>query len=196
MIESISNEAREVLDFWFGAPGSPEHGTKREAWFKKSPEFDASIREHFMSLWELARGGALTHWDAQPRSLLAYIVLCDQFPRNMFREDGRAYATDPHALAAARRMVARHWDMAVTPVERVFIYLPYEHAENSVDQGESIVLFRALNSDASPNGQLDYALRHQAVVRRFGRFPHRNAMLGRASTSAEIEFLKTPAAPY
>lgn len=196
MNDSIPAEAQAVLDFWFSAPGTPEHGTKREAWFKKSAEFDASIRERFMPLWELARGGALTHWDAHPRALLAYIVLCDQFPRNMFREDGRAYATDPHALAAAKRMVARYWDHAVTPIERTFIYLPYEHAENVVDQGESIVLFRAMNADASPNSQLDYALRHQAVVRRFGRFPHRNAMIGRASTPEEIEFLKTPAAPF
>jgi uncharacterized protein (DUF924 family) len=188
--------ASEVLDFWFGAPGSVTHGKARMEWFKKSPAFDEMIRSRFAPLHEQATDGQLAHWregtNASPLTLLALIIVCDQFPRNMFRDSPRAFATDAMALDAARQMRARGWDTRLSMVERQFCYLPFEHAEDLDAQRTCLMLFGELgNADL-----LHWAQKHYDIIERFGRFPHRNAVLGRASTAAEAEFLKQPGSGF
>ena len=175
----------EVLDFWFGAPGSRERGRPRKAWFKKSEPFDAEIRRRFLVTWEQAARGELERWQATPLASLALAVTLDQFPRNMFRGTARAFASDSPALAAAMGTIARGFDRLLSPLERLFIYMPFEHAEDLAAQRRSIALFHAL----APV-DMKYAKRHYEIIARFGRFPHRNAILGRQSTAEEIAFLK------
>jgi len=191
-----SQSPHAVLDFWFGAPGSPERGRPRDVWFKQSDEFDREVRDRFADLYERAAAGGLADWDGAPQSLLALIVVLDQFPRNMFRNDPRAFATDATALAAAGRMVARGWDRELAPIERSFAYLPYEHAENLDMQERALELFGRLADDAGLTDSLEWARKHHAVIARFGRFPHRNAVLVRRSTPAEIDFLALPGSAF
>jgi uncharacterized protein (DUF924 family) len=189
---------RAVLDFWFGAPGSPEHGKPRAEWFRKDPAFDASIRDRFGPLVERALRGELADWAASPEGALAEILLLDQFTRNIFRDTPRAFAGDPRALAAARAAVGQRVDEALPAFQRGFVYLPFEHAESMAAQDESVRLFARLAEDG-PDGSssmLDYAHRHRAVVERFGRFPHRNAVLGRASTAEEEAYLREPGSGF
>jgi uncharacterized protein (DUF924 family) len=185
-----------VLEFWFGVPGSPEHGKPRDVWFKKSDAFDAAVRERFLPLYETAASDGLSTWEATPQSLLALIIALDQFPRNMFRDNARAYATDAAALAASERMVARGRNLELGPLERWFAYLPYEHAENLVLQRRSLELFGRLAADAGLDEPLAWARKHHDVIYRFGRFPQRNAPLGRESTREEIEFLGQPGSAF
>lgn len=187
---------QDVLDFWFGAPGSPERGTPRAQWFKKSDEFDRQVRERFLPIYELAAGGGLVTWNDEPHALLALIIVCDQFPRNMFRNDPRAFATDAQALAAAQRMVECGWDMQFAPIERQFAYLPFEHAEDIAMQQRSLELFERVTEDPALADIPVWARKHYDVIARFGRFPHRNAILGRASTPEEIEFLQQPGSSF
>ena len=181
----------EVLDFWFGAPGSPERGRPRKMWCRKSEAFDAEVRHRFLSLWERAAGGGLESWGATPLASLALLVVLDQFPRNMFRGAARAFSTDSLALARATSVVERAFDRLLSPVERTFVYLPFEHAEDLAAQRRSLELFGARDP-----GNLEWARRHHEIVARFGRFPHRNAILGRESTAEEIEFLKQPGSSF
>jgi uncharacterized protein (DUF924 family) len=171
----------EVLDFWFGR--------ERKAWFAKDAQFDAEIRSRFLPLYEQAAAGGLAGWREEPRSCLALVIVLDQFARNMFRGTARAFAADALALEAARTIVDRGWDKALTPDERTFAYLPFEHSESLEDQERSLRLF-----EGSEN--FEWARKHYEVVRRFGRFPHRNATLGRESTPEEIEFLKQPGSGF
>ena len=194
--ECIVPEAQQVLDFWFGAPGSPQAGQRRPEWFRKSDAFDASIRDRFLGTYEQAATGRLAHWSAAARPLLALIVVLDQFPRNMFRGSPRSFATDNAALAAAERMVGCGWDLELAPLERSFAYLPFEHAENRAAQKRSMHLFGALAREAAYADLLEWARKHHVIIERFGRFPHRNAMLGRASTPEEIEFLNQPGSSF
>jgi uncharacterized protein (DUF924 family) len=175
--------AGEVLWFWFD-----EHP---KDWFVKNPGFDAELRKRFLSLHEDAAAGRLAHWADAPRSCLALVILLDQFPRNMFRGEARAFATDAQARAAARVILERGWDGAMTQAERLFAYLPFEHSESLEDQNLSCALMK----DFDPE-QLRYAVRHREIIERFGRFPHRNGILGRESTPAEIEFLKLPGSGF
>jgi uncharacterized protein (DUF924 family) len=175
--------AQSVLDFWFR--GNEE----RKEWFQKDPVFDAEIRARFLPLYEEAARGALAAWKHSPRECLALIILLDQFPRNMFRGDARTYATDALARAAARHAVAAGYDRSLSEIERTFVYLPFEHSENLADQERALELFRG-------NPNYEWARKHWEIVRRFGRFPHRNAVLGRQSTPAEIEFLKQPGSGF
>jgi uncharacterized protein (DUF924 family) len=189
--------AQAVLDFWFAAPGEPERGAVRDLWFRKSDETDRQIAARFGPLIEQALRGELEAWAAEPPGALAQIVLLDQFTRNSFRDTSRAFAGDKRALAAAMAMVGSRQDEALLPVQRMFVYLPFEHAEGIVMQEESLRLFTRLVSDAPElQNLLDYAQRHHDVVQRFGRFPHRNAILGRQSTTDEIEFLKQPGSRF
>ena len=181
----------EVLDFWFGAPDSPERGRPRKAWFRKSEIFDAEIRRRFLATWERAARGELERWQETPLASLALVVVLDQFPRNMFRGTARAFSSDPPALAAARSMIERGFDRLLAPVERQFAYLPFEHAEDLAAQRHALALFQALDRDL-----LDYARRHYEIIARFGRFPHRNAVLGRESTAEETEFLGQPGSAF
>ncbi len=194
---AIPADAQAVLDHWFGAPDSPEHGSMRELWFRKSEATDRDIAQRFGPLIERALRGELNDWSAQPHSALAQIVLLDQFTRNTLRDTPRAFAGDARALAAATAMVGARQDEALLPVQRAFVYLPFEHAEGMAMQDESVRLFTRLALDAPQmQGMLTYAHRHREVVLRFGRFPHRNAILGRQSTSEEIAFLREPGSSF
>ena len=186
----------EVLEFWFGAPDSPEFGRPRAAWFVKSAAFDALIRDRFLAAHEAAAAGALDAWSSRPLAALALAIVLDQFPRNMFRGTPRAFAADARALALARDAVGRGFDEVLLPVQRWFVYLPFEHAEDLAMQRESLRLFERLATDAAGAGTLTYAMRHYAVIERFGRFPHRNPILGRASTPEESAFLALPGSSF
>jgi len=154
-------------------------------WFTKSEPFDAEVRRRFLPLWEKASRGELDRWRSAPLASLALIVVLDQFPRNMFRGTPRAFSSDPMAIAAARSALERSFDRLLSPHERTFMYLPFEHAEDLAAQRRSLALFEALD----PN-DMEYARRHYEIIARFGRFPHRNAVLGRESTAEEVTFLK------
>ena len=171
----------EVLKFWFERD--------RKAWFDKNPVFDAQIRLRFLPHYELGAAGMLADWKQAPASCLALVVLLDQFPRNMFRASARAFAADPLARDAARTILERGWDQAMTTDERTFAYLPFEHSEALADQELSLKLFEG-------NANFEWARKHWEIIRRFGRFPHRNAALGRASTTEEIEFLSQPGSSF
>lgn len=187
----------EVLDFWFGAPGSPQRGQPREAWFRKDRAFDAAIAARFGASVEAALADGLRAWLAEPNGTLARIVLLDQFTRNIFRGSAQAFAGDALALEAARALVDGGSDLGFDPVQRAFVYLPFEHAEDLALQDESVRRFGALSEAAPALGDmLDYALRHRDVIRRFGRFPHRNAALARVSTPAEIAYLAEPGSGF
>lgn len=180
---SLDPRADDVLEFWF-------HGDEsRMAWFRKDPAFDAEIRQRFLDLWMQAHDGGLEAWRAAPEPALAYIVVCDQFPRNMFRGEARAFATDAKALAAARDFVGRGWHAGLPGVRQLFVYLPFEHSEEIADQKRSLELFAG-------HSNYDYAVKHWEIIRRFGRFPHRNAALGRATTPEEAAFLDQPGSSF
>lgn len=185
----------DVLGFWFAdGPDTP-----RMAWFKRDDAFDAAIGSGFGAAVAPARQGEFDAWAATPRGALALLVLLDQFPRNLHRGSAEAFASDPHARHVARTLLATRGDMALTPTERVFAYLPFEHSEAMADQDLSVALFEGLRDTpdkARAEGAIDYAWRHRAVIRRFGRFPHRNAALGRENTPAEAAYLATPGAGF
>jgi uncharacterized protein (DUF924 family) len=195
--QPIDARAQQVLDFWFGAPGEPHHGQPRAEWFRKDPAFDAAIRARFGALIDAALAGGLDGWADPPPAAVARIVVLDQFPRNAFRDSARMFAGDARALAAARALVASGADRALPGVMRQFVYLPFEHAETLADQHESMRLFEQLARDEPAlAGLTDWARRHLDIVARFGRFPHRNALLGRASTAEEVEFLRQPGSGF
>ena len=179
----------DILGFWFEG----DRHSFRERWFKRDDAFDAAIRDRFGAAVAPGTAGAFDAWAATPQGALALCILLDQFPRNLFRGTAQAFAADPHARAIARTAVLRdRHDLALTPTERIFLYLPFEHSEAMADQDLSVALFEGLRDDprhAAPGGTIDYAWRHRAVIARFGRFPHRNAALGRASTPEEAAWL-------
>jgi uncharacterized protein (DUF924 family) len=190
----------EILRFWFGDPADPngEYGQQRKVWFKKDPAFDDAIRQRFLEDVDRAMAGELDVWRQQPRSCLALVLLLDQFPRNLFRGDTHCFEGDRAALDIAYYALDRGYDQQVLPVERMFFYLPLEHSENLTDQERSVELTRSLHA-ADPEkfeSTLDYALRHRDVIQRFGRFPHRNEVLGRDTTPEEAEFLQQPGSRF
>jgi uncharacterized protein (DUF924 family) len=182
--------AKAVLDFWFGAPPF----VSRPEWFRKDPAFDETIRGRFGALVDAAIDGRLG-WGREDR--LAEILLLDQFPRNLFRGQARAFAGDARARALALALIDEGADAALHLLQRWFVYLPLEHAEDLGLQDRCVALCAALAA-ASPEmaSMLDYAERHRDVIRRFGRFPHRNAALGRASTPDEVAYLATPGSGF
>jgi uncharacterized protein (DUF924 family) len=181
----------EILDFWFGHPHDPDYGKERQLWFKKDPEFDQEIKTRFLEPYTQAAAGELDHWQTTPAGCLALILLLDQFPRNMFRGQPQAFATDDQALAIAEHAVNQGFDQQLLPVQRWFIYLPFEHSENLADQQQALDLFSTLRDDPQSESTINYAQRHFEVIQRFGRFPHRNAILGRVNTPEEEAFLQT-----
>jgi uncharacterized protein (DUF924 family) len=192
-----AREPAEVLEFWFGPPERADIEELTSRWFRKDPAFDREIASRFGGLIERALTGELHDWAWQPGPALARILLLDQFTRNAFRDTPKAFAGDALALAAARQMVAQAQDMALPPLRRVFVYLPLEHAEDLAAQQEALRLFARLAEEVPAlAGYADYARRHHEIVERFGRFPHRNAILGRASTPEEAEFLKQPGSGF
>jgi uncharacterized protein (DUF924 family) len=184
--------SRELLDFWFGPP---PHATRAE-WFRKDPAFDATIRARFGSAIEAALAGASPPMDGDVFDALAHVVMLDQFTRNAFRDTARAFAGDALALATAIAIVDSGGDALLDRFERLFVYLPFEHAEDLAMQQRSLALFGRLADDIGDSDQLVWAEKHAAIVRRFGRYPHRNAILGRASTPEEIAFLEQPGSRF
>ncbi len=188
--------AAALLAFWFGAPGTPEHDARRAIWFKADAAFDAALGAEFGEDRRRAAAGQCDHWCGERDSALALVLLLDQLPRNLYRGQAGAFATDAQARAAARQALARGFDQAVPPVRRGFFYLPFEHSEASADQDVALALFAAMPRGPHYESQLDYARRHHAIIARFGRFPHRNRALGRVTTAEEAEFLKQPGSSF
>lgn len=187
----------EVLDFWFLTPDQPGYGKPRAEWFRKEVVFDDEIRRRFGDVIAVALSGGLKDWCATPEGSLAYILVLDQFTRNVFRNRAEAFAGDTLGLSAAVMALDRGFDKALPPIRRWFVYMPLEHAEDLAMQDRCVAQFSSLaEEEATFRDALDYAVRHRDIVARFGRFPHRNALLGRVSTSEEIEFLKQPGSRF
>ena len=174
---------KEVLAFWF---------SHRDRWWRSSADFDEEIRQRFESLHTEILNGEHEDWRETPAGAFAYVVVLDQFSRNMFRGDARAYGSDHRALAASREALARGDDGALSRDERTFLYMPLMHSEEVTDQERGVALFRA-NGEGKGLRAIE---RHRDVIRRFGRFPHRNALLGRPSTAEELAFLKEPGSSF
>ena len=190
-------QAQAVLDFWFLAPDNPGHGQSRAEWFRKDDAFDAQIRERFGALIDIAIDGGLRDWAATPRGALAQILLLDQFTRNVYRGTPRAFAGDAQALELAIALTQDGQDQQLEPTLRAFVYMPFEHAEDLAMQARAVELFQLLTQSREGfESMLDYAQRHQEVIARFGRFPHRNAILGRDSTPEEAAFLLQPGSSF
>ena len=185
----------EVLAFWFSDAARPR-------WFKKDPAFDDELRRRFAATVASATAGGLGAWEAEPESCLALVILLDQFPRNLHRDTARAFAADATARAVAAGAIERGFDRRTPPERRFFFYLPFEHSEDPADQRRSVALFRRLAEEATGTAadaareRLDYAIRHQRIIERFGRFPHRNRVLGRETTAEETAFLAEPGSSF
>lgn len=184
--------ASEILVFWFGTDRLGEEVAFREEWFRQDAAFDAAIAERFADPTAAAIAGRFQAMAADAEGTLALTLLLDQFPRNLYRGDGRAFAGDTRARAVAGHALARRFDTAMGQRQRVFLYLPFEHSESLADQERSVALFAALGDARA----LDYAERHRDVIARFGRFPHRNTALGRTDTAEEAAFLLTPGSSF
>jgi uncharacterized protein (DUF924 family) len=183
----VSPRARAILDFWFGeTPDAP-----RRVWFERNSTFDHACGA-FAEDQARASAGAYDDWAATPEGALALVLLLDQFPRNLFRGSARVYSSDAKARATAKRALAAGQDVRLPPVQRLFLYMPLEHSEDLADQDESCRRFAALADHPDHAELVRYAERHREIVERFGRFPHRNAALGRESTPEEEAFLEEP----
>ncbi len=200
----MADQPERVLAFWFGAPGSATEiaGRQNKLWFGKSPANDQAVVDHFSATLAAATAGQLDHWANGPRGRLALVIVLDQFPHHIHRDQPQAFATDPQSLALSLAALESGEDRKLAPIERVFLYLPLEHAESLDLQERSVSLYEQLTLEAAADecalfdGFLDYARKHRDVVARFGRFPHRNEILGRPSTPEELEFLKQPGSRF
>ncbi len=189
-------QAHRVIAFWFDGPGGAARGQVRGEWFGKDPAFDEEIRGSFGALIEHALAGGCDHWGDEAGTAPALVVLLDQLTRNAFRDTPRMFAGDAKALAVARRIVAAGWDHSYDSLRRWFCYMPFEHSESLDDQRESLRLFGQLRNDPLAGGAWQWAVSHHDVIERFGRFPHRNAILRRPSTPAEEAFLREPGSRF
>lgn len=177
---------RDIIDFWFLPLGHPDHGKPRDIWWRSTPEFDAETIERFGAAIERAIAGELDAWKDSPEGALALILLCDQFPRNCFRKTARAFSGDAKAIEISRHAVARFYP-SVFPVDiRLFFYMPFGHSEQLADQQFACAFFETIGGEDNLKSAAD----HRDVVARFGRFPHRNEVLGRTTTAEELEYLK------
>jgi len=192
MTKAERAEASALIDFWFGRPDSPERFKPREIWFKTDPDFDEALRLRFQPLQQRAAQGACAEWMHEAEPCLALVLLLDQLPRNLYRGLPQAFASDALAREVARAALAQGFDLSLPVICRQFICLPFEHSEDLADQEKSVALFEALARDPIMAKGDDYARRHYAIIARFGRFPHRNHILGRVSSAEEEEFLKGP----
>lgn len=183
----LDPRAQQVLDYWFGPRES--WGRFRPQWFGGGPEVDAEIASRFAAVHAQACAGACDDWQDAPLGALALVVVLDQFSRNLGRGTAAAFAADEAARVVADAAIARGFDEALVPLHRWFLYLPFEHAEDLAAQQRAVALFRALPDHEGKANGVDYAVRHHDVIARFGRFPHRNAILGRASTPEETRWL-------
>jgi uncharacterized protein (DUF924 family) len=178
----------DVLKFWFGLP--------EEQWWSGAPELDGEIRDRFLELWEEKRQLPADFFLDDPLTAIAGVILFDQFPRNMFRGDAEQFSTDTLALPIAKGAVNRKLDEKLSKPERKFLYMPFEHSEALADQDRAVELMRSLEAFEATRGVADWAEKHRTIIRRFGRFPHRNAALGRPSTAAEAAFLQEPGSGF
>jgi len=192
----MSMLANTILDFWFAPPGSNEYGNAREVWFKKDWAFDLEITARFADPVAAALAGAYGEWCLTAPGALARVLLLDQFTRNMYRDTPRAFAGDARALATAEDAVARGLDRTLAPYGRWFLYMPFEHSEDAPAQRRSLELFGALAQEMGQTDPLSWAEKHAEIIFRFGRFPHRNEILGRASTPEETAFLVQPGSRF
>lgn len=183
----MRDNKQEVIVFWF-------EETQPAQWFQKNPDFDSLVRARFFDVYEQARGGKLSDWGSDPDGALALCLVLDQFPRNMFRASAQAYATDDKALVVAKQAIHRGFDQLMAPLRRRFLYLPFEHSEKLSDQKRSVDLFASMQKD-DPLGY-EYAMRHYVVIEKYGRFPHRNAVLARENTPEEVEYLSQPGSGF
>lgn len=184
-MSEVHEAARDVLRFWF-------EETPAEQRFAKDDAFDAAIRARFGDLLDRLTQTRAKGWEERPETLLAAVIVLDQFSRNLFRADARAFEADPVARELARLAMRQHWDGGMTTDERAFLYLPLEHSENLADQADSVAAYTTLGDPL----YLSFARDHRDVIERFGRFPARNAALGRTSTTEEAEFLSQPGAGW
>lgn len=195
---SPNPEIQKVLDFWFGG----EADAQIQRWFSSNPEFDQAIRSELGSLHAQACQGSLGDWERTPEGSLAILILLDQCSRNLFRGSGQAFAWDAQALALAKALCTSGGDQALPALARLFVYLPFEHSEALEDQDLAISLLQKLQTQAPAGLEaamasfVNYAFQHREVIARFGRFPHRNARLNRASTPEELEFLSQPGSAF
>ncbi|MCU6435417.1 DUF924 domain-containing protein [Undibacterium sp. Jales W-56] len=193
-----------IKAFWFGdqADDAITAATQAKLWWSKNADLDQLITQRFAGVTEQVASGALDSWKSTPDGCLSLILLCDQFPRNMYRGTPRAFAYDALARSLCRDGLASGYDRQLRLIERVFFYLPLEHSESMEDQDRAVALFTSLSAVATEqqqslfDGYLKYAIRHREVIARFGRFPHRNQILGRASTPEEILFLSEPGSSF
>jgi uncharacterized protein (DUF924 family) len=201
----LAPQAREVLECWFGAPDEPGFGEPRKRWFSRDTAFDAMLRERFGALIDAANDTpsdltsdtSLDRWQHTPLGALALVIVLDQFSRNCHRNTARAFAADQKALRIAQHMVASGADRLLpTAHHRAFAYLPFEHDETLASQRESLRLFKQLEAEPGGESYYRFAVRHAEIIQRFGRFPHRNAVLGRPSSAEESAFLRTPGSAF
>lgn len=193
-----------IIEFWFGSNPNDSAVAKEKSplWWSKSPQADDEVRRRFENLVTKAAAGELSDWQTTPQGRLALILLTDQFPRNIYRDTPKAFAYDPKALAECLDGIARGLDLKLRPIERVFFYLPLEHSESLEHQQQSVKQFRELVNGVGADQKdvfaeyLDFAVRHRNIIERFGRFPHRNKILGRESTAEEAAFLAEPGSSF
>ncbi|NET11176.1 MAG: DUF924 domain-containing protein [Merismopedia sp. SIO2A8] len=195
----LPSDLDAILTFWFcGVDGQvASYAERRAFWFNKSSATDEMIRQRFSRCYEEIVAGNYKPWQSTPEGCLALVIALDQFSRNMFRGHPKAFSTDQQALAITQRAIAQSFDQELLPVQRLFLYLPLEHSERRDHQQQAVALFQALADEHQELSDVHaYALKHQAVIERFGRFPHRNDILGRTNTPEEIEFLKQPGSSF
>jgi len=186
------HSAQQILSFWFEG----DDQAQQRRWFGKDEQTDARMRDEFMPDYQAAAAGQLSEWSTSASGSLALVILLDQFPRNLFRATPQAFATDAQARETARIAIARGHDQQLTPRQRMFVYLPFEHSEVLEDQLYSLTLFGSLQDAEDMTEVVRYAHRHHEVIARFGRFPHRNAIVGRPSTVEELIFLQQPGSSF
>lgn len=190
---TITAEAVRVLEFWFGSSAAGDESLpERKIWWQPDAEFDAACRKGFAGLSDRALAGEFDRWAETASGALALVLLLDQLPRNIHRGRPEAYAGDDKACTVAGGAIARGFNAVLAPVQRLFLYLPFEHSETPADQERAVRLIAGLGNDT----WLDFARRHRDIIARFGRFPHRNAVLGRASTADEAVFLQEPGSSF
>lgn len=174
---------KDILDFWYSARVSPQ-------WFASTPELDREIREKYATVWEQALAGELDDWRADPPGCLALVIVLDQFPLNMFRGEAKSFQSERKAVEVAWHAVKNHFDQHIDKTRLAFLYMPFMHSEYLAEQELSVSLYREARLDAN----ISFAEHHRDIIRRFGRFPHRNAILGRISTDEELKYLATEGA--
>lgn len=185
-------DIQDILDFWFLPPGHEQHGLHRDEWFTKNAAFDQQITDEFLHCYNRAVDGRLLAWCDSAEGALALVLVLDQFPRNMFRDSPVAFASDAKALEVARHAAAQGYMKFLLPMQRKFLALPFEHSEQLYDQEISLRIFEELGDEID----LEYARQHFDIIKKFARFPHRNAILGRTSTAEEVRFLREPGSSF